>query len=160
MAELRALATGLGYTRVRTVLNSGNIVFDVPEGDHGDAAVRMEQAMVKQLGVSSRITVVTAAELAAAVTANPLHDIATDPTRLLVAVPATPADRSRLEPLLRMDWAPEKLALGRRVAYLWCPDGILAGRLPAAVNRILDGAVTTRNWSTVTKLYDIIQDEP
>ena len=47
----------------------------------------------------------------------------------MVAVLANPADRTRLEPLLARDWAPEALALGVRVAYLWCPQGVIASRL-------------------------------
>ena len=64
----------------------------------------------------------------------------------------------RLEPLLEQDWHPEALALGARVAYLWCPEGTLNCRLPERVSRTLGDAVTTRNWSTVTKLYSLAGD--
>ena len=42
-----------------------------------------------------------------------------------------------------------------RVAYLWCPHGILASRLPEAINRVLDDAATTRNWATIAKLHGL-----
>jgi uncharacterized protein (DUF1697 family) len=96
--------------------------------------------------------VLTAAELAAAIAENPLADRATDPSRHLVAVLGSPADRKRLEPLLKEDWSPECLASGTRVAYLWCPDGILVSRLLEAVGRALGDAVTMRNWATMLKL--------
>ena len=134
MADLKALVEGLGYRDVRTLLNSGNVVFTArakPEA----AAVRIETALAERTGVSARVTVLTAAELAAAVVGNPLLKIANDPTRLLVAVFNNPADRKRVEPLLEQDWGRERLAVGARVAYLWCPDGILDGRLSAAVGR-------------------------
>ncbi len=98
--------------------------------------------------------------LATAIDDNPLLDVADNPSRLLVAVPANAADRPRLEPLLEQEWAPEALALGVRAAYLWCPAGVLASRLPEAVGRILDDAVTTRNWKTMLKLHALTQDEP
>jgi uncharacterized protein (DUF1697 family) len=44
------------------------------------------------------------------------------------------------------------------VAYLWCPEGILASRLPEAVGRVLGDAVTTRNWSTMTKLLALTRE--
>src|SRR3712207_7218420 len=44
-----------------------------------------------------------------------------------------PADRARLEPLTERDWGREVLALGARVAYLWCPDGSTGSQLPEAV---------------------------
>jgi uncharacterized protein (DUF1697 family) len=156
MADLRALVEGLGYSDVRTLLNSGNIVFTTPRAAPGDAAVRIEKAIATQLGVSARVTVLTAAELNAAVAGNPLLEVADDPSRLLVGVLADPADRRRLEPLAEQDWAPESLAIAGRVAYIWCAGGILESRLLVAVGRALKDGVTTRNWATVTKLHALL----
>jgi uncharacterized protein (DUF1697 family) len=160
MADLRALMESLGYGNVRTLLNSGNLVFTVPRGARGDTATRIEKALVTRLGVSARVTVLSAAELAAAVTENPLLRVADDASRLLVAFLTDPADRPRLEPLAEQEWTPEVLALGTRVAYFWCPEGILASRLAEAVGRVLNDGVTTRNWATVTKLRALIEDQP
>lgn len=151
MAELRALVEDLGYGDARTLLNSGNLVFTTPRASAGDAAARIEAAIAKRLGVSSRVTVLSAAELAAAVEANPLLDIADNPSRLFVAFLADPKDR-RLESLVKKEWAPEALALGPRVAYVWCPAGQLESPLFEQINRALGDAVTTRNWATVMKL--------
>ena len=152
MADLRELVASLGYRDVRTLLNSGNVVFSRPRSNRGDPAPRIEKSLVARLGVSARVTVLTAAELAAAVTTNPLASVAHDPSRLLVTILGRPADRARLEPLARQDWTPEALAIGTRVAYLWCADGILASRLLEAVGRVLGDAATSRNWATMTKL--------
>lgn len=157
MADLRALVADLGYGDVRTLLNSGNVVFSAPGTAADVAAARIEAALVERLGVASRVTVLTAAELAAAVAENPLTEVADNPSRLLVAVLADPADRRRLEPLLEQDWAPEVLALGERVAYLWIPDGVLASRLNEAVSRALGDGVTTRNWATMTKIHALTE---
>jgi len=155
MADLRALVAKLGYGDVRTLLNSGNIVFTGPGASAEDAAARIEAALSRRLGVSARVTVLTAAELAAAAADNPLMEIAANPSRLLVAVLANPADRSRLRPLAKQDWAPEALAIGARVAYLWCPDGIIVSRVAKAVGHVLGDAVTMRNWATCTKLINL-----
>ena len=158
MADLRALVERLGYGDVRTLLNSGNVVFSAPRAAPGIAAARIEKALATEVGVSARVTVLTAKELTAAVTEKPLLEVAKDPSRLLVAVLSNPADRPKLEPLTRQDWAPEVLAIGKRVAYLWCAEGILASRLAEAVNRILGDAVTARNWATVLKLQALAKD--
>jgi uncharacterized protein (DUF1697 family) len=155
MADLRALVGKLGYRDVRTLLNSGNIVFTGPSALQVAVAARIEAALSRRLGVSARVTVLTAAELAAAAADNPLVEIAANPSRLLVAVLANPADRSRLKSLAKQDWAPEALAVGARVAYLWCPDGIIASRVAKAVGHVLGDAVTMRNWATCTKLIDL-----
>jgi uncharacterized protein (DUF1697 family) len=152
MADLRTLVTGLGYLDATTLLNSGNVVFTVPRGVKGSPAERIQEAIARQLGVATRVTVLTVAELAELVRKNPLKNVAVDPSRLLVGVLATPADRGRLLPLASEDWAPDVLAIGARGFYLWCAGGILASRLVERIGRLLGDAATTRNWNTITKL--------
>jgi uncharacterized protein (DUF1697 family) len=158
MADLRDLVAGLGYRDVRTLLNSGNVVFDAPSATAGDPAARIEKSLEAKLGVSARVTVLTAAELASIVEENPLRSIAKDPSRLLVAVPSSTADRRRLVPLTKEDWSPDALALGKRAAYLWCAGGILESRLAQSLGRTLRDAVTTRNWATMLKLHALAND--
>jgi uncharacterized protein (DUF1697 family) len=158
MADLRALFEGLGYSDVRTLLNSGNVVFTAARETQAKAAARIENALTTEIGVPARVTVITAKELATAITENPLLNVAKDHSRLLVAVLSNPADRTKLEPLKKQDWAPEALAIGTRVAYLWCADGILASRLAAGVGRILGDGMTARNWATVQKLHALTED--
>lgn len=153
MADLRALVEGLGYHDVSTLLNSGNIIFSAPDATTSEAATNIEAAISAQLGVSSRVTVVTAAELAQIVAQNPLLGIAPDHSRLLVAVLNNPADRSLVEPLAAEDWSPEAFALGTRACYLWCPAGVLDSKPATAMGRVLRDAVTSRNWATILKLH-------
>ena len=152
MADLRVLVGKLGYGDVRTLLNSGNVVFTVPAKVRGDSAARIQKAIADDLGVVARVTVVTREELSAAVDANPLLDAMTDPSRFLVAFLNRPADRSLLAPLSKRKWGREKFAVGERVAYLWCPDSILESPLGTEFGRVMKDAATTRNWATVTKL--------
>jgi uncharacterized protein (DUF1697 family) len=158
MADLRDLITGLGFRDVRTLLNSGNVVFTAPPRS-GDPSKRIEKEIQKRLGVSSRVTVLTAGELDVAVRGNTLTKVATHPSRLLVGALASRDDRSRLEPLTRKRWGLERLALGERVCYLWCPDGIIKSRLMAEVGRAVGDGITSRNWSTIQKLHGLVQAE-
>jgi uncharacterized protein (DUF1697 family) len=153
MADLRALVGDLGFTDVRTLLNSGNVVYSAPGVSSTDAAARIEDGLAARLGVSARVTVLTDQELAVVVADDSLVMVAANLSRLLVAVLADAADMARLEPLAEQEWAPEALALGERVAYLWCPDGVAVSTLFEAVGRALGDAVTTRNWATMNKLH-------
>lgn len=156
MADLRALVEGLGYAGVRTLLNSGNVVFAGP-GKTGKAAAAIEKGMTGRLGVSARVLVITARDLDRVVQENPLWEEVNNASRFLVAFFREPTDRERLLPLEKEDWTPEKLAVGSRAAYLWCPEGSLASRALEAVGRILGDAVTTRNWNTVVKLQALAE---
>ncbi len=159
MADLRRLVADLGYHDVRTLLNSGNVLFTVGASSRGEPAVRIERALGSELGVSARVTVLSAPELQAVVDGNPLVVAERDPSRLLVSVLTDPADRARLLPLMRRRWAPEAVAVGERVCYLWCPGGILASPLGQAVGRLLGDATTARNWATISKLHALVRAE-
>ena len=158
MADLRALIEALGYLDVRTVLNSGNIIFSIPGKVHGNEATRIERAVADRLRVSSRVMVLDASDMAIALAKNPLRTRADDPSRLLLGVLATPDDSARLRPLTRKSWAPEELAVGARVAYLWCPNGINKSPVVEAVNRTLGDGMTTRNLATMTKLHVLMSE--
>jgi uncharacterized protein (DUF1697 family) len=158
MADLRKLLGDLGFTGVRTLLNSGNVVFDCSARQAAQSATRIEEAMVLKLGVAARVIVLDAAQLDEVVQDNVLREVADDPSRLVVAVLSNPADRSKLEALAHQEWKPEAFALGRWAAYLWCADGVLASRTAAAVGALLGDGVTTRNWSTITKLHALARE--
>jgi uncharacterized protein (DUF1697 family) len=152
MGDLRALVESLGYEDVRTLLNSGNVVFTVPAKRGGDPAARIESALENRLGVASRIIVLTSREVAEIVGVNPLAKVADHPSRLLIMVLSDAAARGRVEPLVGRRWQPEALALGARAAYLWCPKGSIDSPLMAAVGRAVGEAGTVRNFATMTKL--------
>lgn len=155
MADLRKLLGDLGFAQVRTVLNSGNVVYDGGKVTPADAAARIEEALVLKLGVAARVTVLSASQFAELIEQNPLAPAA-DAARLLVLVLNNPADVQRLAPLLQQPWQPEALALGRWAAYAWCPDGVLASKVVAALGVLLGDGVTSRNWATMQKLHALL----
>jgi uncharacterized protein (DUF1697 family) len=158
MADLRAMLADLGYRDVRTLLNSGNAAFSAPGKRPTDVAASIRHALRARLDVDARVVAVTGEGLAAAIAENPLREAADDPSRLLVAFPADPSDLVRLLPLAKQDWAPEALAVGTRVAYLWCPAGVAKSRVSRAVGQALGDVVTARNWATVLKLAALVSD--
>jgi uncharacterized protein (DUF1697 family) len=151
MQDLRGLLSGLGYREVRTLLNSGNAVFEAPAAAKDGAAV-IEKALQKKLGLTCRVMVVSAADLAVIVRENPLVQVADNPSRLHVAVPGARGDLARLRPLQEQPWGEEQLAVGTAAAYLWCPHGVIESKIVKAVDRALGDSVTMRNWATVLKL--------
>jgi uncharacterized protein (DUF1697 family) len=156
MADLRAAVEALGYTGVKTLLNSGNVVFTAGDAP-AKAAAKIEKLLTEEIGVPARVTVITAAELATAIAENPLLEVADNPSRFFVSVLNNPADLSKLKPLTKETWDPEVLALGTRVAYVWCPNGRLESPLSQAVARALKDGVTTRNWATILKIQAAAQ---
>lgn len=160
MADLRKLIASLGFGDVRSLLNSGNVVFRGAAQTPAAVAAALEEALVLKLGVASRVTVLTSEELHAIVAANPLPPVATDFARLLVFVLTDPADRKRIAALEGQDWSPEALAIGKRAAYAWCPGGVIDSRLASALGKVLGDATTARNWNTLCKLQTLCMEAP
>ena len=159
MSDLRDLVSALGFDSPRTLLNSGNVVFTAPKGTSRESAARIETGLKEKLGVTCRVVVLSAEEVADVIAENPLLLKAGDPSRLLVAVLADPMDRPKLATLEKQDWGSDALGVGRRAAYLWCADGVIASALNAAVNKTLGNGVTSRNWATMLKLQEMLQAE-
>ena len=157
MADLRALFECLGFRGVRTLLNSGNVVFSAPTEERGDVRALIEEALASRLGLTSPVIILSADEVTAVVRDNPLSRLATNPSHLLVLITQVPSDLGRLKPLLKKRWAPEVLAIGNRVAYLWCANGVAKSPLWAAADRALGRTGTVRNIATVTKAAALVE---
>lgn len=152
MADLRALLESMGYTQVQTLLNSGNAVFEA-DGESGEKHARaIRDAVAKQLGVDSLVVVKSVREMAAIVAGNKLAAVATDPSRLLVAVTGQAGALKDIEALGRTGWGEEEIVVGKHAAYAWCPLGILKSKAGAALLKGLGEVETTRNWATIEKL--------
>lgn len=155
MADLRREVEALGYTGVQTVLNSGNVVFDVPKGATGDPKERIETVLEKPLGVSARVTVLGLTELERALDPARFPIGAKDPSRAIVTFFSSPADAKLLAPLAKQDFGRESLVVGKTCAWLDCPDGLLAGKLWQAVDRALGERGTARNLATLERILKL-----
>ena len=158
MADLRAVAEGLGHTEVRTLLNSGNMVFRARAGTPAKIGAALEKAILEKLKVQSRVTALSADELEDIARANPLLKKATNHSLLLVAV--LQGSGKELEGIAKAKWGTEAIAVGPRAAYLWCPNGQIDSPVAKAVWKALKDGVTARNWATIEKLRALCSNPP
>lgn len=153
MAHLRELLGELGYGDVRTHLQSGNAVFSAPGTPPERAAQEIEGQLTRSLGLSVRVLVRTAGELARVVAANPLPEAVAEPSRLLVTFLSAPLAPELLRELDPAAFEPDRFGVGEREVYVWCPEGVRAITLSYAFWEKRFGVVATaRNWNTVTRL--------
>jgi uncharacterized protein (DUF1697 family) len=153
MARLRIVLSDLGHTDVRTYLQSGNAVFSCQPKAVVSAATKLEKAIAGEFGFDCRVIVRTDAELAAAMSADPLLHLLGNPSRHLVGFLSEPPRPEGVKRLTSEDFGVDQLGIVDQHLYLWCPNGITGspfGKLN--FDRILGVAVTMRNWNTVTKL--------
>lgn len=155
MADLRELFASIGYTRVGTVLQSGNVVFDSARPVD---PLELERQISASTGVSAGVVVVDAERFRAIADANPLLDVADDPSRLLVTFVESMPDAADIPRPSDEQLAPERLVLGEHAIYQWLPDGVLATKLPPRFASNLRPRYTARNWRTVEKILSLLQD--
>lgn len=153
MADLRQLADDLGYGDVRTVLNSGNLVFSANAVHPASAAAAIEEQLVLKLGVGARVFVLEHEMLAAILAENTLLPLADNHARLFVFLLPDAIAHAAALALCERDWGVEGYAVGRHAAYVWCPEGLLDSAAAAALGKQLGDNTTSRNWTTMCKLY-------
>jgi uncharacterized protein (DUF1697 family) len=157
MADLRGLLSDLGFSGVRTVLQSGNAVVLGPSEDPVAVARRVEQTIAGTLRLTAGCLVLTAEDVHRVVAGDPFGASADNGSRYQVFFlfddPA-PALRAVHDPVA-LD--PDRVRVGERVVYQWCPDGILAAPpVGEFVAKNWKVRATARNWNTVTKLAALV----
>jgi uncharacterized protein (DUF1697 family) len=159
MADLREVLADLGYTRIKTHLQSGNAIFSCSPEAEATAAADIERAVLQRLGVQSTVILRTAEELEAAIAANPLLEVATNPSRHMVGFLTREPDAEGARTIASLDGDPDRIALVGRQVYLWTPEGLLSSPLSSVHwTPSLGGPVTMRNWNTVTKIAALAHD--
>jgi len=156
MADLRVLLEDLGYTGVKTLLNSGNAIFSARAGAPDRMAARIRAAVAGELGVDALVVIKSDQDLANIIEGNAFGKIATDPSRLLVAMAGDRKALAALASLARKDWGEERIHVGRHAAYIWCARGILESQAVEALMRAIGGTATTRNWATLGKIHALM----
>ena len=160
MADLRALLEKQGYSGVRTLLNSGNAVFSADATPADELAQRIRAEVARKLGVDALVIVKSERDVASIVADNALTKVATDDSRLLVAMTNDTKAIAALKKFAGRSWGEERMHLGKQAAYLWCANGILESKVAEALLSDLKDIGTTRNWATLNKIHALMRAEP
>jgi uncharacterized protein (DUF1697 family) len=140
MPALRDILHDAGYANVRTVVASGNVVFERSK----PSAPALERLIADELGVTTTVILRSAAQIKELRAAEPFpHD----------AYVAFLANKPRR--LAAIDGLDAYAVVGPDLVIHF-PDGYANARLTGAViEQKLGVAATVRNWRTVLKLADL-----
>lgn len=153
MAELRELMAGLGWSDVRTYLQSGNAVFTTDEPDPGPV---LERAIAGHFGFEVPCLTRTHAELCEVAAACPLPAGELDPAKLLVLFLENEPPPDRFAGIDATAYAPDEFHHVGRAVYCYFPQGMGRSKLPDALGRVRPPLVSTgRNWRTVQRLIEL-----
>jgi uncharacterized protein (DUF1697 family) len=153
MADLRALVARAGFSDVKTLLQSGNLVFCGARQATAKLERQLEAALEKRLGLNVEIHVRTADEWTAVIAANPFGaEAKKDPGHLLVTCFKAPLDKANVAALQAAITGPEILHADGRHLYMVFPDGVGNSKANRIIDKKLAARGTARNWNTVLKL--------
>jgi len=157
MAALREFLTGLGVGNPRTLLQSGNVVFESDAGTSGALEGLLEAEAAARLDLRVDFFVRGVDEWAGIGAGNPfLHEAERDPSHLLVVLLKAAPDAPVVEALQAAVTGPEVIRASGRQLYIIYPEGIGRSKLTnALIERKLGTRATGRNWNTVLKLEDM-----
>ena len=150
MADLAEVVRGLGYTDVKTVLASGNVLFTTPDAA-STAKQALESALRTRFGYEAWVHVLPVDAIRTIVAAYPYPR--TDERHAYVVFAVKPEVRDELL-AVKLDPAIEQALAGNGVIYWSVPKG---STLDSAMGKAQSKAsykpwLTTRNLNTLEKL--------
>jgi uncharacterized protein (DUF1697 family) len=151
MPALKAAFEAAGFTDVKTVLSSGNVVFSAARAADSSLERKAEAAMAKRLG-HDFVTIVRPVDaLRAMLESDPYaaFDLPAGAKRVVTFLRDTP--KAKLALPIELDDARILAVDGREVftAYLPNPKGAVFMTL---IEKTFGKEVTTRTWDTVAKV--------
>ncbi|EJT06977.1 DUF1697 domain-containing protein [Rhizobium sp. CCGE 510] len=146
MAELKAICKGLGFSDVKTYIQSGNVLFHSDEAEK-TVEEKLDAALGQKVGKRPGVMVRSRKELDAIAAGAPFPDA--KPNFLLVYFLPEKPPADALEKMVAPDG--EEAKLGTYEIYVHYPNG--SGRSKLKLPALNTG--TSRNLNTVRKLAEM-----
>ena len=155
MAELRELATELGWEHVETYIQSGNLVYAATGPARAQESL-LERAIQGRLGLSIPVLVRSRANWKTLLAGNPFPEASgAEPQRVLLALAKQKPGRSALAELEGRASNGERVERVGDALWFHAPNGIGNSKLtPAFMDRACGSTVTVSNWRTVLEIEE------
>lgn len=160
MAELKSMLEALEFTNVRTILQSGSVVFGGAKlaGERLESFLEVETG--KRLGLRTDYFVRTTAAWERIIARNSFQrEAKEDPSHLLVIALKAEPSTQQVAALRTAVQGREIIRAAGTEIYAYYPDGIGESKLTTAlIERKLATRATGRNWNTVLRIRDVMRE--
>ena len=151
-ADLIQLATRLGFSDVKTVLSTGNLIFDVT-GEEGELARRIEAEIARSWGKAIPVLLRSAQEWRAMVANNPFpQETLRDAAKVAVRVMRTDPEAEIVARIAARRAVDEGFAATPRALWFASPRQLSVSPLLRAIAAPKVGVGTLRNGSAIAKI--------
>ena len=159
MKGLVELLEGMGLKSVWTYIQSGNAIFQSGEMGKSELSEGIRTAIENRYGFAPHVIILTPDELRGAVASNPYREAESEPKTLhLTFLASTPEDPDLIG-LERIRKDSEQFTLKGKVFYFHAPEGVGRSKLFARIEKSLGVVGTARNWRTVCKVKEMVDQE-
>jgi uncharacterized protein (DUF1697 family) len=160
MEKLRASCESLGFERVKTYIQSGNIVFRAAKMSDAAMTKKLGDRITRDFGFSADVITRTGEEMGRIIKSNPLlKEKGVDESKLHVVFLSEKATPAALEKLQALTLSPDRVRSAGNEIYFDFPNGVSGSSLwKHPLDRVLGVSGTMRNWNTVNKLYEMAKD--
>jgi len=158
MAELCDLLVELGFGDVRSLLQTGNLIFRSRAETGAELEDFLEAQAAQRHHLHTDFFVRTGEEWKQIIANNPFGEEAKrDPSHLLIVFLKRTPSPDEAKQVQAAITGPEIVSISGREAYIVYPAGIGRSRVTNAfVERKLGTRGTARNWNTVLKLASLL----
>ncbi|MEZ2127464.1 MULTISPECIES: DUF1697 domain-containing protein [unclassified Sinorhizobium] len=154
MSDLRAMAISLGFSDPRTLVATGNLVFEAGTATVHDIEEQLEAGFAKRFGKHVDIIVREGGAWLKLAKANPFPEgVGSD---VIVRVMRQPLNASAMEILHRYQTSKERIRLVDGDLWIDFNGKPSESRLPSALTTKRMGVGTLRNWNTVRRLAEMV----
>jgi len=159
MQALRDLFTGVGYTRVQTYIQSGNVTFESRSRSARTIEATLHEELLTQHQIDASPHILTVQQWKSAILGNPFGSPEVDPKSIHVFLLKEKPSRPSLDKIAKVQGPTEKSLLSGKVFYLHTPDGFGRSKLAKQVEKLLGVTATARNWRTMQTLEAMCDDD-
>lgn len=155
MVDLKLLYESLGFEKVQTYIQSGNVIFETEEADLQKLISTIEDAITEKYGFNVPVQIRTKEELKKVIDNLPFTG-ERELNRLLVTFLAETPYYLPMDEIERLKATGDEIVFVNSEVYLYVPEGYGNSKLDNnTLERKLKVKATTRNWKTINKLYEM-----
>ncbi|OYU79647.1 MAG: hypothetical protein CFE23_13250 [Flavobacterium sp. BFFFF1] len=160
MELLRKALETLEFQRIQTYIQSGNVIFQSGQTDIPTLESNIAALIQEQFGFDVTVIVITPKSLAFVVANNPINmAMIADPAQPYVAFLSEQPTIENITLLAGIDFGHDKLVVAEKFIYLTFKNGAGKTKLTnAVIESRLKVKATSRNWKTIHKLVEIVED--
>lgn len=160
MADLRDMYHGLGLSQVRSILQSGNVLFETAETDLAGVGLELEAAIRASFGLDVRIILRSSADFGAIFSRHRFSAAQLlEPRKIAVVFLSDAADSAAVDRLRESNPGRESIQAAGRELFIFYTDGMARSKLDSSrIERALGLRSTARNWNTCNRISKLLKE--